>query len=189
VLPHKATTILKAVTRRGYFVIAGILAILIAGTVLPAEVVASNHSAPPLTGVTQWLNSTPLSTGTLRGKVVLIDFWTYSCSNCLNALPYVKAWDEKYRAQGLVVIGVHTPEFDAEKNQQNVEQAIRRLGVTYPVAMDNDYAVWSAYENKYWPAQYLIDAQGTLRYQHYGEGAYQELESKIQMLLKEARQR
>jgi thiol-disulfide isomerase/thioredoxin len=168
--------------------IGGVLAILIAGVLSSAPVVASERIAAPLTGATHWLNSAPLSSEMLRGKVVLVDFWTYSCSNCLNALPHVKGWDEKYRAQGLVVIGVHTPEFPAEMDQHNVEQAIRRLGVTYPVAMDNQYAIWNAYGNKYWPAQYLLDAQGRLRYQHYGEGAYGEIESRIQALLDEARQ-
>jgi len=162
---HKGTAMLKVMSSRGYLAIGGALAILMAAVFIfmPGQVVASDHIAAPLTGATQWLNSKPLSSEMLRGKVVLVDFWTYSCSNCLNALPHVKAWDEKYRAQGLVVIGVHTPEYDAEKNQQNVEQAIKRLGVTYPVAMDNNYAVWNAYENKYWPAQYLIDAKGKLR--------------------------
>jgi len=169
-------------------VIGGTLAMLFAGVFLSAPVVASDRIAAPLTGATQWLNSEPLNSELLRGKVVLVDFWTYSCSNCLNALPHVKAWDEKYRAQGLVVIGVHTPEFAAEKDQQNVEQAIRKLGVTYPVAMDNQYAIWDAYGNRYWPAQYLIDARGRLRYQHYGEGAYREIESNIRALLEESRQ-
>jgi thiol-disulfide isomerase/thioredoxin len=182
----KITALFKVMRRSGYMAIGGALAILIAGVFSSAPVVASDRIAAPLTGATQWLNSTPLNSEMLRGKVVLVDFWTYSCSNCLNALPHVKAWDEKYRAQGLVVIGVHTPEFAAEQNQQNVEQAIKRLGVTYPVAMDNHYAIWNAYGNKYWPAQYLIDAQGQLRYQHYGEGAYNEIESKIHALLEEA---
>ena len=181
----KSTALLKIMTSRGYFSIASVFVILTAGVFSSAQVIASDHSAAPLNGATQWLNSAPLSIDSLHGKVVLVDFWTYTCSNCLNALPHVKALDEKYRAHGLVVIGVHTPEFAAEEDQQNVEQAIRRLGVTYPVAMDNRYAIWNAYGNKYWPAQYLIDAQGQLRYQHYGEGAYQEIESGIQALLKE----
>jgi thiol-disulfide isomerase/thioredoxin len=183
---HKATVMLKAISSRGYLAIGSTFVILMAGLFLSAQVAASDRMAAPLTGATQWLNSPPISSEMLRGKVVLVDFWTYSCSNCLNALPHVKAWDEKYREQGLVVIGVHTPEFDTEKNLQNVEQAIKRLGVTYPVAMDNQFVIWNAYENKYWPAQYLIDSQGQLRYQHYGEGAYQEIESKIQALLKES---
>ncbi len=154
----------------------------------PVAVAAADFpEMPPLTGVTQWLNSPPLTVESLRGKVVLVDFWTYSCINCLRALPYVKAWNEKYRALGLVVIGVHTPEFAFEKDRSNVEQAVLDLGVTYPVAMDNQYAVWNAFHNKYWPAEYLIDAQGWIRHQHFGEGAYQETEQMIQTLLKEAR--
>ena len=175
-------------SRDSYMTICSALAMLMSGIFLSAPVIAGDRMAAPLTGATQWLNSAPLNREILRGHVVLVDFWTYSCSNCLNALPHVKAWNEKYRAQGLVVIGVHTPEYDAEKNQQNIEQAVKRLGITYPVAMDNKYTIWNAYENKYWPAQYLIDAQGQLRYQHYGEGAYKEIEANIQTLLKETRQ-
>lgn len=141
---------------------------------------------PPLSGATLWLNSPQLSGDMLRGKVVLVDFWTYSCINCLRTLPYLKAWDEKYRSQGLVIIGIHTPEFAFEKNRRNVEQAIRDLGITYPVAMDNQYGIWNAFNNKYWPAHYLFDANGKIRHQHFGEGAYQETEQVIQALLKEA---
>lgn len=165
-----------------------LLPIIVASLFSSAQVNASEKMAAPLIGATQWLNSTPLSIEKMHGKVVLVDFWTYSCGNCLNALPQVKAWNEKYRTQGLVVIGVHTPESPAEKNQQHVEQAIKRLGITYPVAMDNQYAIWDAYKNKYWPAQYLIDSQGHIRYQHEGDGAYQDIELKIQTLLKEAQQ-
>lgn len=149
---------------------------------------ADNRMAPPLTGATQWFNSPPLTDEMLRGKVALVDFWTYSCINCLRTLPYLKAWNEKYRAQGLVIIGVHAPEFAFEKDQHNVEQAIRDLGITYPVAMDNQFAIWNAYKNEYWPAHYLIDAQGRIRHQHFGEGAYQETELMIQTLLKETHQ-
>jgi cytochrome c biogenesis protein CcdA/thiol-disulfide isomerase/thioredoxin len=146
----------------------------------------TDRITPPLLGATQWLNSPPLTIESLRGKVVLVDFWTYSCINCLRTMPYLKAWNEKYRDQGLVIIGVHAPEFAFEKDQHNVEQAIRDLGITYPVAMDNDYAIWNAYKNEYWPAHYLIDAQGKVRHEHFGEGAYQETEQMIQSLLKEA---
>ncbi len=149
---------------------------------------ADSRMAPPLTGATQWFNSPPLTDEMLRGKVVLVDFWTYSCINCLRTLPYLKAWNEKYRDQGLMIIGVHAPEFTFEKDAHNVEQAIRDLGITYPVAMDNQYAIWNAYKNEYWPAHYLIDAQGRIRHQHFGEGAYQETELMIQTLLKEAHQ-
>ena len=148
----------------------------------------SGRIAPPLSGATQWLNSPPLTDEMLRGKVVLVDFWTYSCINCLRTLPYLKAWDEKYRSQGLVIIGVHSPEFAFEKDQHNVEQAIHDLGITYPVAMDNQFAIWNAYKNQYWPAHYLIDANGKIRHQHFGEGAYQETEQMIQTLLKETHQ-
>jgi thiol-disulfide isomerase/thioredoxin len=149
---------------------------------------ADGRIAPPLTGATQWFNSRPLGNEMLRGKVVLVDFWTYSCINCLRTLPYLKAWNEKYRDQGLVIIGVHAPEFAFEKDARNVEQAIRDLAVTYPVAMDNQYAIWNAYQNEYWPAHYLIDANGKIRHQHFGEGAYQETELMIQTLLREAHQ-
>lgn len=146
------------------------------------------NTAPALNGATQWLNSPPLTTEMLRGKVVLVDFWTYSCINCLRTLPYLKAWDEKYRAQGLLIVGVHAPEFAFEKDLNNVATAVRDLGIYYPVAIDNQYAIWNAYRNEYWPAHYLIDAQGRIRHQHFGEGAYQETEQMIQTLLKEAHQ-
>jgi cytochrome c biogenesis protein CcdA/thiol-disulfide isomerase/thioredoxin len=154
-------------------------------TRLPAAA-SEDAVMPPLTGATQWLNSPPLSGEMLRGKVVLVDFWTYSCINCLRTLPYLKAWHEKYRNQGLVIIGVHAPEFAFEKDPHNVEQAVRDLGITYPVAMDNQYAIWNAFKNEYWPAHYLIDTNGKIRHQHFGEGAYEETEQMIQSLLKEA---
>ncbi len=146
------------------------------------------RQAPTLPEANHWINSTPLSNESLRGKVILVDFWTYSCINCLRTLPYLKAWDEKYRKQGLIIIGVHTPEFAFEKEIRNVEQATRELGIHYPVAIDNQYAIWKAYQNRYWPAHYLIDAQGRIRHQHFGEGAYQETEQMIQTLLKETHQ-
>ncbi len=141
---------------------------------------------PPLDGATHWLNSDPLASGDLRGKVVLIDFWTYSCINCLRTLPYVKAWEEKYRDQGLVVIGVHTPEFAFEKDLGNVQRQIDRLGISYPVAIDNDYGVWRAFSNRFWPAHYFIDAEGNIRHWRFGEGGYEESERVIQELLAEA---
>ncbi|MFT3814798.1 MAG: cytochrome c biogenesis protein DipZ [Acidovorax sp.] len=142
--------------------------------------------APPLAGATQWLNSAPLTAEQLRGKVVLVDFWTYSCINCLRALPYVKAWEQKYRDQGLVVVGVHAPEFAFERDAGNVAKAVKDLGITYPVAVDNQYAIWRAFGNQYWPAHYLIDAQGRLRHHHFGEGGYGETERIVQQLLQEA---
>ena len=140
---------------------------------------------PPLTGATDWLNSPPLTDEALKGKVVLIDFWTYSCINCLRTIPYVRAWAEKYKDQGLVVIGVHTPEFAFERNVDNIRAAIEKLKITYPVAVDNNYAIWRAFDNEYWPAHYFIDAQGRIRFHHFGEGEYDESERVIQQLLAE----
>jgi len=150
-------------------------------TVLPIE-----GQAPPLDGVTAWLNSPPLTLQSLQGKVVLIDFWTYSCVNCLRAIPYVRAWAQKYQDQGLVVIGVHSPEFAFERNIDNVKRAIISQRIAYPVAVDNSYAVWRAYQNRYWPAHYFIDAHGRIRHHHFGEGGYAQSERVIQQLLAEA---
>jgi cytochrome c biogenesis protein CcdA/thiol-disulfide isomerase/thioredoxin len=147
------------------------------------EAVTIAAQLPALNGAVAWLNSPPLTPQALRGKVVLIDFWTYSCINCLRALPYVKSWYERYRAQGLVVIGVHAPEFAFEKDAQNVARAVRDLGITYPVALDNDYAIWKAFDNHYWPAHYFIDAQGRIRGHHFGEGDYAGSEQLIRQLL------
>jgi thiol-disulfide isomerase/thioredoxin len=141
---------------------------------------------PALDGATTWLNSPPLTTESLKGKVVLVDFWTYSCINCLRAIPYVRAWAEKYKEQGLVVIGVHAPEFAFERNVTNVKKAIADLHIGYPVAVDNDYAIWRAFGNQYWPAHYFIDAKGRIRHHHFGEGEYDESEHVIQQLLAEA---
>ncbi len=151
-----------------------------------AEQLQAEGQMPPLDGVVQWLNSTPLTVEQLKGKVVLVDFWTYSCINCLRAIPYVKAWAEKYKDQGLVVIGVHSPEFAFEKNVDNVKKAISDLGITYPVAVDNNYAIWRAFDNEYWPAHYFIDAKGQVRHHHFGEGDYDQSERIIQQLLAEA---
>jgi|HubBroStandDraft_5_1064220.scaffolds.fasta_scaffold19949_2 cytochrome c biogenesis protein CcdA/thiol-disulfide isomerase/thioredoxin len=140
---------------------------------------------PSLDGAVAWLNSAPLTRESLKGKVVLIDFWTYSCINCLRAIPYVEAWSEKYKDDGLVVIGVHTPEFAFEKDQANVAKAVRDLKITYPVAIDSNYAIWKAFNNEYWPAHYFIDAAGMIRYHHFGEGEYDKSEEVIQQLLKE----
>ncbi|ASL43368.1 Thiol-disulfide oxidoreductase YkuV [Burkholderia sp. AD24] len=150
-------------------------------TALPVEGVL-----PTLNGAVQWLNSPPLTVQDLRGKVVLIDFWTYSCINCLRSLPYVKAWAQKYKDQGLVVIGVHAPEFAFERNVDNVRKAVHDLGVDYPVAIDNNYAIWRSLNNQYWPAHYFVDAKGQIRYHHFGEGDYAESEKVIQQLLTEA---
>ncbi|TAV49152.1 cytochrome c biogenesis protein DipZ [Rhizobium leguminosarum] len=142
--------------------------------------------APSLDGAVEWLNSEPLTTEQLRGKVVLVDFWTYSCINCIRTIPYVRAWAEKYADQGLVVIGVHAPEFAFEKKIDNVKRAIGDFQIGYPVAIDNDYSIWRAFENSYWPAAYLIDAKGQIRYHHFGEGNYSRTEKAIQDLLREA---
>ena len=141
---------------------------------------------PSLDGAVEWLNSPPLTAAGLRGKVVVVDFWTYSCVNCLRTLPYVRAWYDKYKDQGLVVIGVHAPEFAFEKDIDNVKRAVKDLKVDYPVAIDNDYAIWRAFDNRYWPAHYFIDAEGRIRHHHFGEGEYAESEEIIKQLLAEA---
>jgi thiol-disulfide isomerase/thioredoxin len=142
---------------------------------------------PPLDGAAAWLNTPPLTAEALRGKVVLVDFWTYSCINCLNALPHVREWNRKYKDQGLVVVSVHTPEFAYEKSINNVKRAVSNLDVSFPVAIDNNYAIWRAFGNNYWPAHYFVDAQGRIRFHHFGEGEYQKSEQVIQQLLEEAR--
>jgi cytochrome c biogenesis protein CcdA/thiol-disulfide isomerase/thioredoxin len=142
--------------------------------------------APSLDGAQEWLNSAPLTMEGLKGKVVLVDFWTYSCINCLRSIPYVRAWAEKYRDHGLVVIGVHAPEFAFERNVDNVKNAIKTLKIGYPVAIDNEYKIWRAFENEYWPAHYFIDANGKVRHHHFGEGEYAESERVIQRLLVDA---
>lgn len=141
---------------------------------------------PPLDGAVQWFNSPPLTREQLRGKVVLIDFWTYSCINCIRSIPYVRGWAEKYRNSGLVVIGVHAPEFAFEKVPANVRKAVADFGITYPVALDNNLTIWRAFDNHYWPAHYLADAKGRLRYHHFGEGREDVTEAAIRSLLKEA---
>ena len=141
---------------------------------------------PSFEGATGWLNSPPLTPGDLRGKIILVDFWTYTCVNWLRQLPYLRAWAAKYADHELAVIGVHTPEFPFEHDLANVQRAVRDLGIEYPVATDNDYAVWSAFANHYWPALYFADTQGRIRHHHFGEGEYQQSEMVIQQLLVEA---
>ena len=141
---------------------------------------------PPLEGATLWLNSEPLTAASLRGKVVLVDFSTYTCINWLRTLPYVRAWAEKYRDQGLVVINVQTPEFEFEKNIDNVRWASKEMRVTYPTAIDNDYTIWNAFNNHYWPALYIADAKGRIRHHQFGEGGYEQSEKIIKQLLREA---
>jgi thiol-disulfide isomerase/thioredoxin len=152
-----------------------------AAAALPVE-----GTLPALDGATGWLNSPPLTPAALRGNVVLVNFWTYTCINWLRQLPYVRAWAQKYAGQGLVVIGAHTPEFPFEHDGGNVRRAVADMGIGYPVAIDNDYAVWGAFDNHYWPALYVADAQGRLRYHQFGEGEYRRSEMVIQMLLAEA---
>jgi thiol-disulfide isomerase/thioredoxin len=142
------------------------------------------HSAlAALDGAPVWLNSEPLAADGLRGRVVLVDIWTYSCVNWLRTLPYVRAWDERYRDRGLVVVGVHAPEFGFEHDLDNVRRAVGELGVDYPVVIDNDFAIWRSLDNHYWPALYLVDGDGRVRFHHFGEGAYEETERAIQELL------
>ncbi|MFU0922882.1 cytochrome c biogenesis protein DipZ [Kluyvera sichuanensis] len=147
----------------------------------------ADSALPSLDGGTGWINSAPLASESLRGKVVLIDFWTFDCINCQHTLPHVRQWAEKYRPQGLEVIGVHTPEYPHEKGFSAVQEAVKKWQITYPVVTDNNYQIWSAFGNQYWPAHYLFDAHGQLRYTFFGEGNYAEQESAIAKLLKEAR--
>jgi thiol-disulfide isomerase/thioredoxin len=146
---------------------------------------AGPQMMPDLSGAVAWLNSPPLSRDQLKGHVVLVDFWTYSCINCLRSVPYVRAWAERYKDSGLIVIGIHTPEFAFERDLDNVRRAVSELKITYPVALDNDYKIWKAFSNSYWPADYLVDATGHIRFHHFGEGKYDETEQQIQTLLKE----
>ncbi len=182
--------------RRGYLwaalalVVLSLAAIWIASRADPSDTIAAvdvqnlpvGRPAPEL-HAKGWLNSPLLAASDLAGKVVLYDFWTYSCVNCVRTLPYLRAWHDRYRGDGLVVVGVHSPEFDFEKDHGNVEQAVARLGVTWPVALDDDMAIWDAFANRYWPAKWITDRQGRIRYFHPGEGNYSESESVIRALL------
>jgi thiol-disulfide isomerase/thioredoxin len=172
---------------------------LLTGAVMPAKVESGGQpmmftatqlpiegTLPSLAGAIEWQNTPPLSMTELRGKVVLVEFWTYTCINWRRTLPYVRAWADKYKDQGLVVIGVHTPEFEFEKNLENVRRAVKEIGITFPVAVDSNYAIWSAFRNQYWPALYFVDAQGRIRHHQFGEGGYQESELVIQRLLAQA---
>lgn len=142
------------------------------------------YRAPELAGLTNWINSETIhSMEQLRGKVVLVDFWTYTCINCIHTFPYIQKWHEKYAKRGLVVLGVHAPEFDFERNFKNVRQAVKKHGLTFPIALDNGFQTWRAYRNRYWPAFYLIDKRGNVRYRHFGEGKYKDTEANIVALL------
>ena len=143
------------------------------------------YPAPEFSGLANWINSREIkSMRELRGKVVLVDFWTYSCFNCVNTFPYVQGWHEKFKDDGLVVLGIHAPEFAFERDTNNVKNAVKKYGLTYPIALDNGFKLWRAYKNRYWPAFYLIDKQGMVRYTHFGEGRYKEMEAAIASLLK-----
>ncbi|MGE8063686.1 cytochrome c biogenesis protein DipZ [Pseudomonas sp. NPDC089569] len=152
-----------------------------------AESMDDAHPMPSLSGAVQWLNSPALTNESLKGKVVLVDFWTFDCINCKHTLPYVKEWAKKYEKDGLVVIGVHTPEYGFERIIDNVRDKVKEYGITYPVAIDNNYAIWRNFDNQYWPAHYLVDAKGQVRYTHFGEGSYDTQEKMIQQLLEEAK--
>jgi thiol-disulfide isomerase/thioredoxin len=179
--------------------IPGIAGALAAACVLAGIAVAGNPAeagrgtlpvegtAPGFDGASTWLNSAPLSVGKLRGKVVLVDFWTYSCINCIRTMPYVRAWAQKYANQGLAVVGVHTPEFRFEEDLTNVNTAVGRFHIDFPVAVDSSHQIWRAWGNRYWPAYYLVDASGRIRYHQYGEGDYGKMERAIQSLLAETR--
>lgn len=158
---------------------------LIGGVAVVASGARSEGRLPDLDGAVTWLNSTPLTGKSLRGKVVLVNFWTYSCINSLRELPYMKAWAAKYKDAGLVVIGVHAPEFGFEKDPANVRAAVSDLSVAYPVPIDNNHSIWTSFRNEYWPADYFIDANGRIRYHHFGEGEYDKSERMIQTLLRE----
>jgi thiol-disulfide isomerase/thioredoxin len=156
------------------------------GTITRVQIDKSQFKlAPELTKITSFINSEPITLAHLRGKVVLVDFWTYSCINCIRTIPYLNAWHEKYADNGLVIVGVHTPEFEFEKDYNNVRAAVEKFDIRYPIAQDNEKETWKAYENRYWPRKYLIDPEGYVRYDHIGEGAYAETEKVIQSLLAE----
>jgi thiol-disulfide isomerase/thioredoxin len=149
----------------------------------PVKVAAADAAAPNFIGISKWFNSAPLNISDLRGKVVLVDFWTYGCINCVNTLPQVTALYAKYRDRGLVVVGIHTPEFPFEHSAGNVEAALRRHGITYPVGQDNESRTWDAYHNQYWPSQYIVDQHGRIVFHHDGEGQYEQIDRTIARLL------
>jgi thiol-disulfide isomerase/thioredoxin len=149
----------------------------------PTQVADARPAAPEFSGLTNWQNSAPLTIAGLRGKVVLVNFWTYGCVNCVNTLPHVTQLYSKYRDKGFVVVGVHTPEFPFERSTGNVQAALKRHGITYPVAQDNNSATWNAWRNQYWPAQYIVDQTGRVIYSHAGEGAYDEIDRTVAKLL------
>jgi len=153
------------------------------GAETAAAAQAAGRAAPEFAGITNWLNSEPLNLADLRGKVVLVDFWTYGCINCARTLPYVTKLYDTYKDKGLVVVGVHAPEFPFERSTANVQTALKRFGIKYPVAQDNDFKTWNAYHNQYWPAQYIVDQNGKIVFEHAGEGEYGQIEHTIKNLL------
>jgi thiol-disulfide isomerase/thioredoxin len=155
----------------------------LAGASFGASAAATPAVASEFGGINQWLNSEPLTMKQLRGKVVLVDFWTYDCINCINTLSHVVKWHDKYKDKGLVVVGVHTPEYAFERKTENVRAALKRFDIRYPVAQDNRYETWNAYNNRYWPAFYLVNKKGQVVYTHFGEGQYEQTEARIQQLL------
>ena len=168
-----------------FWIIAAALVFIFIGAVTVAAGVGDEGQSPGFSGAVSWLNAAPLSSRALRGKVVLVNFWTYSCINSLRELPYLKAWAAKYKDAGLVVIGVHAPEFGFEKDPTNVQNAVSDLSITYPIPIDSNHSIWGAFRNQYWPGDYLVDAKGRIRYHHFGEGEYEKSERIIQALLKE----
>jgi len=164
----------------------GFIATASAAEPMHARPLRVEGTLPPFAGALEWINSPPLTPESLRGKVVLVDFWTYSCINCLRTLPYLRAWAEKYKDAGLVIVGVHTPEFAFEKRSANIHRAVKDLGVNFPVAVDSDFRIWRAFDNQYWPAFYFVDAQGRIRHHQFGENDYDKSEQVIQQLLAEA---
>ena len=151
--------------------------------VTPGDIATSANQLPEFQGISEWMNSSPLTTKDLLGKVVLVQIWTLGCINCQRTLPYVTSWHKKYAAKGLQTIGIHTPEFPFERDSKNIRRAIAKHGITYPVGVDNDFQTWKAFKNEYWPHLFLADRQGIIRYDHIGEGAYAETEAKIRQLL------
>jgi thiol-disulfide isomerase/thioredoxin len=154
--------------------------------VTPKNIATSANQLPEFQGISEWMNSSPIATKDLLGKVVLVQIWTLGCINCQRTLPYVTSWNKKYAAKGLQTIGIHTPEFPFERDSKNIRRAIAKHGITYPVAVDNDFQTWKAFKNEYWPHLFLADRQGIIRYDHIGEGAYDETEAKIRQLLGQA---
>jgi thiol-disulfide isomerase/thioredoxin len=186
-----------SMTIRSLTTLASTIAICLASTAIPAAsgeiaqnaaaapfaIAAAEGTAPNFAGISNWFNSAPLNIASLRGKVVLVDFWTYGCVNCVNTLPHVTELYAKYKDRGLVVVGIHTPEFPFERSAANVQAALKRHGITYPVAQDNDSQTWDAYRNQYWPAQYIVDQNGRIVFHHDGEGRYDEIDRTIARLL------